>query len=117
MQGLHRNFSNQPKEPSMSIRTTTLSIAIAAMAMASSAAFAADVAEPETPGSKAAQAVAEAKHLPKVHGIDYRAKQPVAQAPGDAGAQEVAESIHLKRSHGVINDSADQRLEFAHPNH
>lgn len=101
----------------MTIRTSTLSLAIAAMSMAASAAFAADVAQPETPGSEIAKAVAEAKHLPKVHGIDNRARQPDAQAPGDPRAQAVAEAIHLKKSHGVINDSADQRLEFAHPNH
>lgn len=101
----------------MTIRTTTLSLAIAAMSMAASAAFAADVAQPETPGSEGPKAVAEARHLAKLHGIDSRAKQPEAQAPGDAKAQSVAEAIHLKKSHGVINDSADKRLEFAHPNH
>lgn len=101
----------------MTIRTTTLSLAIAAMSMAASAAFAADVAQPETPGSEGPKAVAEARHLARLHGIDSRAKQPEAQAPGDAKAQSVAETVHLKKSHGVINDSADRRLEFAHPNH
>lgn len=99
------------------LRTSTLSLAIAAMTMAASATFAAQVAQPETPGSEAAQAVAEAKHLARVHGSDDRARQPQAQAPGDASAQAVAEAIHLKRPHGSVNDSADQRLEFDHPNH
>jgi opacity protein-like surface antigen len=101
----------------MSIRTSTLSLAIAAVTMAASAAFAADVAQPETPGSQAPKAVAEAAHLSRVHGIDSRARQPQAQAAGDAKAQAVSEAIHLKKSHGVINDSADKQLEFAHPNH
>ena len=101
----------------MSIRTSTLFLAIAAMSTAASAAFAADVAQPETPGSQAPKAVAEATHLPKVHGIDHRVRQPEAQASGNARAQAVAESIHLKKSHGVVNNSADKRLEFAHPNH
>lgn len=100
-----------------SLRTTTLSIAVAAITMAASAAFAADTAQPETPGSAQAQAVAEAKHLARVHGIDYRARQPQAQAAGDARAQAVAEAMHLKKAHGNVNDSADQRLEFDHPNH
>lgn len=97
--------------------TSTLSLAVAALTLAASAALASEVAQPETPANAAAQAVAEAKHLARVHGIDYRAPQPQAQAAGDARAQEVAEAIHLKKSHGVVNDSADQRLEIAHPNH
>jgi len=101
----------------MSMRKSTISLAIAAVAMSVSATFAADVAQPETPGSEAPKAVAEAQHLRKQHGIDYRAKQPEAQAPGDKGAQARAESIHMKKSHGVINDSADKRLEMDHPNH
>lgn len=101
----------------MLIRTSTISLAIAAIGLAASAAFAADVAQPETPGSEGPKAVAEARHLARLHGTDSRAKQPDAQAPGDAKAQAVAEVIHLKRMHGVINDSADKRLEFAHPNH
>lgn len=96
----------------MSIRTSTLFLAIAAMTMAASAAFAADVAQPETQGSVAAQAVAEANHLAKVHGIDNRARQPEAQAPGDANSQAFADAIHLKKSHGNVNDSADKRLEM-----
>lgn len=99
------------------LRTSTLSLAIAAMTLAASAAFAADVAQPETPGSAAAQAAAETKHLARVHGIDYRAPQPQAQAAGDARAQAVAEARHLAKSHGIVNDSADQRLEIDHPNH
>jgi hypothetical protein len=100
----------------MTIRTSTLSLAIA-MSMAASAALAAEVALPETPGSEGPKQVAEALHLPKVHGIDHRAPQPDAQTPGHPLAQAVAEAIHLKRTHGTINDSADQRLEFDHPNH
>jgi hypothetical protein len=112
----HRADSHQ--EHSMTnLRTSTVSLAIAAMALAASAALAAEVPEPETPGSAAAQAVAEAKHLARVHGIDPRAPQPQAQTAGDARAQAVAEAMHLKKSHGVINDSADQRLEFDHPAH
>ena len=98
------------------LHISTLSLAIAAMTLAS-AAFAADVAQPETPGSAAAQAAAEAKHLPKVHGINNLAKQPEAQAAGNANAQAVAEATHLKKSHGKVNNSADKRLEIDHPNH
>lgn len=97
-------------------RTSILSVAIAAAALAS-ASFASEVAPPETPGSEGPKAVAEARHLAKVHGIDYRARQPEAQSAGDPKAQAVAEAIHLRRMHGMINDSADQRLEMDHPNH
>lgn len=99
----------------MSARTSILALALASLG--ASAAFAADVAQPETPDSEGPKAVAEARHLAKAHGIDYRAKQPEAQAAGSPAAQPAAETIHLKRQHGVVNDSADRRLEFAHPNH
>lgn len=79
--------------------------------------FAADVAQPETPGSEDPKAAAEAKHLAKKHGIDKSAKQPMAQAAGSERAQAKAEAKHLKKSHGKINDSADKRLEKDHPNH
>lgn len=99
------------------VRTTTLSLVIATMTLAASAAFATDVAQPETPGSQAAQAAAEAKHLARVHGIDNRARQPQAEAPGSVRAQAAAEALHLKKTHGIVNDSADRRLEIDHPNH
>jgi hypothetical protein len=67
--------------------------------------------EPETPGSEAPKAAAEAKHIPKAHGIDKTAKQPQAQATGSAKSQAVAEAKHLKKSHGKVNDSADQRTQ------
>lgn len=101
----------------MTTRTSILALAIASLALGASAAFAADVAQPETPGSEGPKAVAEARHLAKVHGIDNRAKQPEAQAAGSPAAQSAAETIHLKRQHGVVNDTADRRLELAHPNH
>lgn len=78
--------------------------------------FAADV-QPETPGSEAPKAAAEAKRAVKPRGIDKTAKQSVAQAPGDAKAQGTAETRHLKKTHGKVNDSADKRLEKDHPNH
>jgi hypothetical protein len=71
--------------------------------------FAADVAEPETPGSAGPKAVAEAIHNARIHGTSGVAPQPIAQAPGSQEAQAVSESIHLQREHGNINDSADQR--------
>lgn len=101
----------------MTPRTSMLSLAVAAIGLAASAAFAADVAQPETPGSEGPKAVAEARSLARLRGIDSRVRQPEAQAPGDAKAQSIAEAIHLKKEHGFINDSADRRLEIAHPNH
>jgi hypothetical protein len=101
----------------MFIRTSTLSLAIAAMAMTATTAFALDIGQPETQSSPAAQAVAEARHLAKVHGIDNSAKQPEAQASGDANSQAVAEANHMRKSHGNVNNAADKRLEFDHPNH
>lgn len=79
--------------------------------------FAADVAQPETPGSKSAQQAAEAQHMKKTHGTSAAAKQPEAQAAGSGKAQAAAETKHLKRKHGNVNDSADKRLEKEHPNH
>lgn len=64
--------------------------------------------EAQAPGSEAPKAVAEARHIPKVHGIDPTAKQPVAQATGIAVAQERAEAEHLAKTHGAINDAADR---------
>jgi hypothetical protein len=81
------------------------------------ATFAADVAQPETPGSEAPKAAAEKKHLAKTHGTTNMAKQPEAQAAGDDKAQAKAEAKHLKKKHGNVNDVADQRLEKDHPNH
>lgn len=79
--------------------------------------FAAEVAQPETPGSAGPKAAAETKHLAKPHGTDKSAKQPEAQAAGNAKAQAKAEAKHRQKKHGKINDSADQRLEKDHPNH
>lgn len=93
-----------------------LLMALMAGLMASTT-FAADVAQPETPGSDKAQAAAEAKHNAKPHGINKQAKQAVAEAPGSDKAQAKAEAKHLKKSHGKVNDSADKRLEKDHPNH
>lgn len=92
-----------------------IAVLIAGLFAASS--FAADVAKPETPGSEAPKAAAEAKHLAKPHGIDKSARQPEAQTAGDAKAQAKAEAKHLKKKHGKVNDSADKRLEKDHPNH
>lgn len=73
--------------------------------------------EAQMPGSREAQAVAEAIHLKKLHGMDARVEQPEAQTPGSEKSQAVAEARHLKKSHGMINDAADKRLEFDHSNH
>lgn len=67
--------------------------------------------EPETPGSAGPKAAAEAKHIPKAHGIKKTAKQPEAQAAGSAKSQAAAEAKHLKKAHGKVNDSADQRTQ------
>jgi hypothetical protein len=90
--------------------TRKSTIALLSTALFASVGFAADVAEPETPGSAGPKAVAEAIHNARVHGISSLAKQPIAQAPGSEKAQAVSESIHLKKQHGNINDSADQRM-------
>lgn len=86
-------------------------------ALFATATFAADVAQPETPGSAGPKAAAEAKHLAKPHGTDASAKQPEAQAAGNPKSQAAAEAKHLKKKHGNVNDSADKRLEKDHPNH
>ena len=78
--------------------------------------FAADVAQPETPGSEKPKAAAESKHLAKQHGLK-KTKQQEAQAAGSEKAQAAAEAKHLKKKHGQVNDSADKRLEKDHPNH
>ena len=75
-----------------------------------SATFAADVAEPETPGSAGPKAVAEAIHTARVHGISSLAPQPIAQAPGSDAAQAASEAIHLKKQHGATGETADQRM-------
>lgn len=92
-------------------------IAVLMAGLFAAASFAADVAKPETPGSEAPKAAAEAKHLAKPHGTDKSAKQPEAQKAGDAKVQAKAEARHLKKKHGKVNDSADKRLEKDHPNH
>lgn len=91
---------------------------IAALLAASlvTATFAAEVAQPETPGSEGPKAAAEAKHLSKKHGLQP-VKQAEAQTAGDANAQAAAEAKHLKKKHGGVNNSADKQLELAHPNH
>lgn len=87
------------------------------MALFATASFAADVAQPETPGTAGPKAAAEAKHMSKTHGTDGSAKQPEAQAQGSKKAQAAAEAKHAKKTHGKVNDSADKRLEKDHPNH
>ena len=92
------------------------------LALSASAGFAADVAQPETPGSAGPQAYAEMLRDARIKqggraDVFKLAAQPVAQAAGDRGAQEAAEAVHMKKSHGAINKSADQRLELDHPNH
>lgn len=91
------------------------------VAMFASVGFAADVPQPETPGSAAAQAYAEALREARLKSgstaASYLAQQPAAQAPGSAATQAAAEAAHLRKTHGNINQSADQRLEFDHPNH
>ena len=91
-------------------------IAVLVAAFFATATFAADVAQPETPGSAGPKAAAEAKHLAKPHGLKA-SNQPEAQAQGSEKAKAAAEAKHLKKKHGKINDSADQRLEKDHPNH
>lgn len=92
------------------------------LALSASAGFAADVAQPETPGSAGPQVYAEKlreariKQGPRATAFNL-ASQPAAQAPGDRGAQDAAEAAHMMKSHGSINKSADQRLELDHPNH
>lgn len=92
----------------MSTRKSTISL-LAGTLLASTS-FAALLGEPETPGSEAPKIVAEAIHNARVHGIDARAQQLVAQMPGSEQAQAVSESVHLKKEHGNVNDSADQRM-------
>lgn len=94
------------------------SMAAAALAslLAGGLARAADVAQPETPGGSAAKAAAEARHLPKKHGLKGT-RQQEAQVTGSEKAQGTAEARHLKKQHGGVNDSADKRLEKDHPNH
>jgi len=89
----------------MSVRTLSLSLALAALGITGAAAA---TPEAQAPGSDAPKAVAEARHIAKVHGIDLAAKQPVAQAPGSASAQERAEAEHLANTHGTINDASDR---------
>jgi hypothetical protein len=90
--------------------TRKSTIALLSGILFASVTFAADVAEPETPGSAAPKAAAEAIHNARVHGISNLAAQPIAQAPGSEKAQAVSESIHLQTQHGNINDSADRRM-------
>ena len=91
------------------------------VAMAAGASTAADVSQPETPGSAASQAYAEALREARLKegrtAAFHQGEQPAAQAPGSVAAQAAAEAAHLKKPHGIINQSADQRLEFDHPNH
>lgn len=82
-----------------------------------SATFAADVAQPETPGSEGPKATAEARHLAKPHGLVTDLNQVEAQVSGSTRSQAAAEAIHLGMTHGTVNDSADKRLEMDHPNH
>ncbi|MDP3761654.1 MAG: hypothetical protein Q8R01_14185 [Ramlibacter sp.] len=89
----------------MSVRTLSLSLALAALAITGAAAA---TPEAQVPGSDAPKAVAEARHNAKVHGIDMAAKQPAAQAAGSPSAQAKAEAEHLAKSHGRINDAADR---------
>lgn len=58
---------------------------------ATTAAYAADVAQPETPGSAAPKAAAEKKHLAKKHDLPAT-RQQEAQMVDDAGAQAKAEA-------------------------
>lgn len=90
--------------------TSKSTIALLSATLVASVAFAADVAEPETPGSAGPQAVAEGIHNARVHGVSSLAPQPTAQAAGSDKAQAASESIHLKRQHGNVNESADQRM-------
>jgi hypothetical protein len=92
-------------------------MAILLAATFAGATLAADVAEPETPGSEGPKAAAEAKHLAKTHGLVIDPNQLEAQASGSPRSQADAEAIHLVRPHGSVNDSADKRLEIDHPNH
>lgn len=85
-------------------------IALLSATLFASVSFAADVAEPETPGSLGPKMVAEAIHNDRVHGISSTAVQPIAQAPGSGQAQAASEHIHLQKRHGNINDSADRRM-------
>lgn len=93
----------------MSIRKNT-SILVSALLSAGIAAAATNLPEPETPGSAGPQAVAEAIHNARLHGIEATARQPAAQAPGSEQAQSVAESRHLPKLHGQVNDAADRRM-------
>ena len=90
--------------------TRKSTIALLSASLFASATFAADVAEPETPGSAQPKAVAEAVHNARTHGISSLAPQPVAQAPGSETAQAVSEGIHLKKQHGNIGETTDQRM-------
>jgi len=42
---------------------------------------------------------------------------PNAQMPANETAQVRAEAKHLAKTHGNVNDSADKRLDLAHPQH
>jgi hypothetical protein len=92
-------------------------IATLSAALFATVTYAGNIPQPQTPGSPQAEAAAEAIHNARQHGIDNSAKQPQAQMAGSAKAEAVAEATHLKKTHGQINNSADQRLEFDHPNH
>lgn len=107
---------NSQEERSMKRLMASLIVAAFASLAFAGVARAADVAQPETPGSAGPKAAAETKHLAKKHGLK-NAKQPEAQTPGSERAQAAAEAKHLKKKHGKVNDSADKRLEMDHPNH
>ena len=85
-------------------------IALLSATLCASVSFAADVNQPETPGSLGPKMAAEAIHNTRIHGNTSAPRQDVAQAPGSDQAQAVSESIHLKRQHGNVNDSADRRM-------
>ena len=90
--------------------TRKSTLALLSASLFASAGIAATAAEPETPGSEGPKLVAEAIHNARPHGLDNRARQPLAGTPGSEQAQAVSEAIHLKKEHGRINDSADQRM-------
>jgi TolA-binding protein len=81
------------------------------VALFAASSFAADVAQPETPGHKGSQQAAEAKHMKKPHGNSKAAKQTEVQAQGSERAKDAAEAKHTKKQHGNVNDSADKRTQ------
>jgi hypothetical protein len=78
--------------------TRKSTIVLLSATLLASVGFAADVAEPETPGSAGPKAVAEAIHNARIHGTSSVAPQLIAQAPGSRKAQAVPRAFTCRGS-------------------